>query len=121
VAAWARWANTSSTKATATIRAICQAMMIIRESVLAAASLSHSFWHSRFVSRIVLINTVLFRYSFRVCGDSSKVYLKNNAVLSFLPEVFYTPNIFWPRKSPYVRRVTRSYNSRGFGRERNLY
>jgi hypothetical protein len=30
-------------------------------------------------------------------------------------------NIFWPRKSPYVRRVTRSYNSRGFGRERDLY
>jgi hypothetical protein len=30
-------------------------------------------------------------------------------------------SIFWPRKSPYVRRVTRSYNSRGFGRERDLY
>jgi hypothetical protein len=38
-------------------------------------------------------------------------------------------SIFWPRKSPYVRRVTRSYNSHfdrlsagsGFGRERDLY
>jgi hypothetical protein len=27
----------------------------------------------------------------------------------------------WPRRSPYVRRVTRSYNSRGYGRERDLY
>ena len=30
-------------------------------------------------------------------------------------------SIFWPRQSPYVRRVTRSYNSSGFGRERDLY
>jgi hypothetical protein len=30
-------------------------------------------------------------------------------------------SIFWPRKSPHVRRVTRSYNSRGIGRERDLY
>jgi len=38
-------------------------------------------------------------------------------------------SIFWPRQSPYVRRVTRSYNShfdrlsagRGYGRERDLY
>ena len=30
-------------------------------------------------------------------------------------------DIFWPRRSPYVRRVTRSYNSRGYGRDREVY
>lgn len=30
-------------------------------------------------------------------------------------------NIFRPRRPPYARRVTRSYNSRRYGRERDLY
>jgi hypothetical protein len=29
--------------------------------------------------------------------------------------------LFYPRRSPYVRRVTKSYNGRQHGKERELY
>ncbi len=28
---------------------------------------------------------------------------------------------FWPRRSPYVRRVTKSYNGQRYGKDRELY
>lgn len=29
--------------------------------------------------------------------------------------------LFWPRRSPYVRRVTKSYNGQHYGKDRELY
>ncbi|MCL4266120.1 MAG: hypothetical protein KJ069_23120 [Anaerolineae bacterium] len=29
--------------------------------------------------------------------------------------------LFWPRRSKYVRRVTKSYNGQRYGKERELY
>ena len=29
--------------------------------------------------------------------------------------------VFWPRRSPYVRRVTKSYNGQHRGKDRELY
>ncbi|MBX3055896.1 MAG: hypothetical protein KF770_05425 [Anaerolineae bacterium] len=29
--------------------------------------------------------------------------------------------LFWPRRSPYIRRVTKSYNGQRYGKERELY
>lgn len=29
--------------------------------------------------------------------------------------------LFWPRRSPYVRRTTKSYNGRSYGKEREPY
>ncbi len=29
--------------------------------------------------------------------------------------------LFWPRRSPHVRRVTKSYNGRPYGKEREPY
>jgi len=29
--------------------------------------------------------------------------------------------LFYPRRSPYVRRITRTYNGQHYGREREMY
>ena len=29
--------------------------------------------------------------------------------------------LFWPRRSPHVRRVTKSYNGQQYGKDRELY
>lgn len=39
-------------------------------------------------------------------------------VISLLTILFI---LFYPRRSPYVRRTTRSYNGQHYGRERETY
>jgi len=38
-----------------------------------------------------------------------------------LAVLFLLAILFWPRRSPYVRRVTKSYNGQHYGKERELY
>ena len=35
--------------------------------------------------------------------------------------LFILAILFWPRRSPYVRRVTKSFNGQHYGKERELY
>jgi hypothetical protein len=35
--------------------------------------------------------------------------------------IFILAILYWPRRSPFVRRVTKSYNGQGYGKEREPY